>query len=48
LKTSPYTIDDLTDRLGVFDADLIKDIVEKMIADELVKVDDSGVISILE
>ncbi|MBQ4408195.1 MAG: RecQ family ATP-dependent DNA helicase [Bacteroidales bacterium] len=48
LSAAPLNIDDLVDRLGLFDADLIKVIVQKMVADEIVEVDDNGVISIIE
>jgi ATP-dependent DNA helicase RecQ len=48
LSSTPLNIDDLVDRLGLFDADLIKDIIQKMVADEIAEVDDTGVISILE
>jgi len=48
LSSTPLNIDDLVDRLGLYDADLIKDIIQKMVADEIAEVDDTGVISILE
>ncbi|MBQ1697220.1 MAG: RecQ family ATP-dependent DNA helicase [Bacteroidales bacterium] len=48
LSSTPLNIDDLTDRLGLFDAELIKDIIHKMVSDEIAVIDDYGVISISE
>ena len=48
LSASPLHIDALVDRLGLFDAELIKDIIIKMTEDEIAVVDDHCVISLLE
>ena len=48
LSSTPLTIEDLVDRLGLFDAELIKDIIKKMIADEIAEVQETRIIRILE
>ncbi len=48
LSSKPQNIDELTAKLGIFDEELIKSVIDKMVADEIVAVDDTGVISILE
>jgi ATP-dependent DNA helicase RecQ len=48
LSESPLNIDDIIDRLQQYDEDLLKEIVHKMVEDEMVSVDDIGVISLVD
>ena len=48
LSTSPLNIDDIIDRLQQYDEDLLKEIVHKMVEDEMVSVDDIGVINLVD
>ena len=48
LGDAALNIDDITDRLRGYDEDLLKDIIKKMVADQIVESDENGVFSLTE